>query len=785
MEIGSIYEIDPGMPGRAQAAAEKISVGSPGGGFPGALEAEEVSRFGQGMRSLREVDKYEKKYQEYTGSGREAIALALRSIVKNRPGIRRICLLPAYMCDTVFPPFERQGWKICFYPIEKDLEAGKDQLCRLIGEIRPGVLFIHAYYGMDTWREFRRGLFAEWRALGICIMEDVTQSYYLEDAGREADYVVGSLRKWYAIPDGGFAASDEPLEQIEQGENPPGEKGAEVQGYFTHRRLELMWEKWEYLNGKGLPSERAQQKEDYLKKNREMEEWLDHFEGITTLSRPSWQILGKTDEEACKRQRKENCRYLSGELEGMTSLRPVFASCGQRGSDSPDGGKEGEPAPLYFPVYADNRESLQEFLCIHDIYAPVLWPVGKENAGILREEEIYIYEHMLALPVDQRYGRQEMERMAQTLWKYEKENGREVIGIRADANETVAAGHIMRCITIARELVRRKKKVVFFTADTHGEELLKEAGMESVCLHTCWNDMEGETEKLRRELRRYGCKKLLVDSYQVSRGYFEALREGCRLIYIDDCFEDIYPVDMLINYNAFYTRFPYEEAYGKGGDRVRLLLGTDYVPLREEFERKESAKADLHSGEQPEEGNLQVLLACGGGDEHNALSGILRTFAEDDRELFTGIVFHVVVGSYNRNGRELRELAERFPNIILHFHVTRMAELMGRCDAAVSAAGTMLFELCAVKVPAVFFVTADNQRYDGEFFAAQERMLCGGDIRQDREQALETICRELAVLLQDKEMRGRMKEKLGEVTDGRGAGRIAEAIAELEPISLP
>ena len=42
-------------------------------------------------------------------------------------------------------------------------------------------------------------------------MEDVTQSYYLEGAGEEADYVVGSLRKWYPLPDGGFVASKEPL----------------------------------------------------------------------------------------------------------------------------------------------------------------------------------------------------------------------------------------------------------------------------------------------------------------------------------------------------------------------------------------------------------------------------------------------------------------------------------------------------------------------------------------------------------------------------------------------
>ena len=62
-------------------------------------------------------------------------------------------------------------------------------------------------------------------------------------------------------------------------------------------------------------------------------------------------------------------------------------------------------APLYLAVYALDRDRLQRFLTEHNIYAPVLWPVGKENEGCLTEDEKYIFGHMLALPMDQRYGR--------------------------------------------------------------------------------------------------------------------------------------------------------------------------------------------------------------------------------------------------------------------------------------------------------------------------------------------------------------------------------------------
>ena len=93
----------------------------------------------------------------------------------------------------------------------------------------------------------------------------------------------------------------------------------------------------------------------------------------------------------------------------------------------------------------------------------------------------------------------------------------------------------------------------------------------------------------------------------------------------------------------------------------------------------------------------------------------------------------------------------------------------------------MLFrsELSAMGVPTVFFETADNQRYDREYFGEGERMLYAGDIRQDREGCLTAVCENLKQLLADAALRQRMREALFQVTDGRGAARIAEEIAKL------
>ena len=720
MEIGSIFEIDPLTVKR--------------GGNTAAFH-------------LPQVDKYGKKRCCFTASGREAIELALISLERERPDISKCCLLPAYMCDCVFLPFLHRGWELVFYSVDRELEAAGEEIFGLVLEHDPGLIFIHPYYGTDTCAGLRRQLSALRRS-GVLVMEDVTQSYYLEEAGKDADFVVGSLRKWYAVPDGGFVASDIPLAEdvLEAGEE------------YARERLVPLVQKWEYLKekerrtGGALTAGWLPRKSEYLKRNRSLESALDCYQGVRRISRISEEILSKADEDEARRRREENCHALYQKIGGMKRVWAVLPE------------KEAQ-APLFLPVYAKDRDSLQRFLAGHGIYAPILWLVGVENKDFLQGDENYIFAHMLALPIDQRYGTEEMDQIAEILALYEKQP---VVGIRVDVNETVATGHIMRCLTIAEQIKKLGGQVLFITADEQAEELLSRAGMEHVCLQTRWDHMEEEMAVLREVLKLAGIKTILVDSYQATPAYFEALRPFVKLACIDDCFEHVFLVDALINYNAYHIRFPYRETYG---GKTKLLLGTDYVPLREEFSMTQVR--DAQSGKK----GFSVLLSSGGGDAQNAVLGVLQRAAQ--MEELQSVLFHAVVGAYHPQGDAIEAFAKTHENVKVYRPCHDMAGLMADCDAAVSAAGTMLFELCAMQVPTVFFQSADNQRYDREFFEAGERMIFAGDIAQDRDACIEKICEGLKKLAADASLRERMKENLGRVTDGKGAERIAGEIMRL------
>lgn len=346
-----------------------------------------------------------------------------------------------------------------------------------------------------------------------------------------------------------------------------------------------------------------------------------------------------------------------------------------------------------------------------------------------------------------------------------------MIGIRADANDIVATGHIMRCITIAGELRKMGEEVLFLLADGYGVPMLEEKKFPYVILNTNWEKPVEEITVLANEIVSNGINAVLFDSYRMTKEYFtllgETLNRTVRIAYIDDLFEEIYPVDVLVNYNAYHVQFPYKEAYEGNGRRTRLCLGSSYVPLREEF-----GKTDLSDGCEN-----TVLLSCGGGDTLQSLHGILERAVTDKR--FHDTEFHVIVGRYHQKKERLEQLAAAHDNIILHHNVSNMAELMEQNCIAVSAAGTMLYELCAMERPTVFFITADNQRYDSDFFAADDRMYFAGDIRKDRETCIGQVLDGMHELLSDKKMRICMKEKLREVTDGKGASRIARILEEM------
>lgn len=351
-----------------------------------------------------------------------------------------------------------------------------------------------------------------------------------------------------------------------------------------------------------------------------------------------------------------------------------------------------------------------------------------------------------------------------------------MVVIRADANSKIGMGHVMRCLSVADALVKRREEVLFVTADDTPVPLLTKKGIPYRVLHTDYADMEAELPELWEVLRELpqGAESpeaalaqkntsILVDSYYVTEKYLAALKKRIITIYMDDIYAFSYPVDMLINYNIYGEEMGYEKDAAFAD--TKLLLGTEYVPLREEFSAAEQQRTAADGG---------ILITTGGSDSFNLAGQLLMEAMKYDA--LKEKEYHVVSGSLNPHIGEQQALAQKHENIHIHCNVTNMAELMAESEVALSAGGSTLYELCAMGVPVIAFSFAENQERLVQTFVKRGIAQYGGNYRTDGNKMIQNTIAGLEKLCGDEALKTEYRRKALQLVDGRGAERIAEAL---------
>lgn len=394
---------------------------------------------------------------------------------------------------------------------------------------------------------------------------------------------------------------------------------------------------------------------------------------------------------------------------------------------------------------------------------------------------------------------------------------------RVDGNNDIATGHIMRCLTIARACRQagnqhnRKIQILFLVSDDTSRSLLEERfeipeEFTIYSLNSNYRQLNEETPVLlsliadtANTFLDTSCgivpKKpwLFIDSYYATSDYFRRLTASCRLAYLDDLRSFACPVDLLINYDT-------EEDCSYYAQAAHRLLGMQYTPLREQFKTQSYTV-------RPEVSH--VLLSTGGTDPYGVAEYLLRMIygdtncfeplritspAEPSKPMaisrLQSLHYHVVTSSTNTRYEDLCILSRENPHIHIHENVTDMASLMASCDLAVSAGGTTLSELCAIGVPSISYLMADNQRTAVERFAARGIIPCAGDIRpvpaKDTLKAspgnadtdvsdnllpasvISGILQFMTNMSSNFELRKKSSHAMRAFLDGNGAGRIAE-----------
>jgi UDP-2,4-diacetamido-2,4,6-trideoxy-beta-L-altropyranose hydrolase len=337
-----------------------------------------------------------------------------------------------------------------------------------------------------------------------------------------------------------------------------------------------------------------------------------------------------------------------------------------------------------------------------------------------------------------------------------------IVGFRVDANENIASGHMVRCITLAKELVKRGCEVVFYLAQDKETWRLSDNGFNYEILNSDWRNLNDEINVMAEIIQKGSLDWLVVDSYQVDNEYLSLMNKYCKIAYIDDMAVEKYDVSAVIHYGLIDTEYALK--YDKT-DTI-CITGPEYIPLREEFSDRLD---DSDRGK-------SILITTGGIDTFNVTLDVLKYLVND--RIFDEYSFYAVVGSMNSYEDQIRAFAKANTRVNVLKNISNISYYMRKCDMAVSAGGTTLYELCACNTPTVCFSFADNQFEFAKRMEKDGLMLCAGDPRFD-DNIGKRIVSCLEYVYNDVKLKKSCIDKMRELVDGKGAWRIANKLIEV------
>jgi UDP-2,4-diacetamido-2,4,6-trideoxy-beta-L-altropyranose hydrolase len=345
---------------------------------------------------------------------------------------------------------------------------------------------------------------------------------------------------------------------------------------------------------------------------------------------------------------------------------------------------------------------------------------------------------------------------------------------RVDSSTRVGSGHLMRCLTLAEALQDQDVQVSFVCRELPGNlfSLLRIKAIPVSVLqapgaklgksgndYADWLDVPQADDASQTIAALNGEMPdwLVVDHYGLDVEWEQRLRPQCiRLMVIDDFVNRRHDCDVLLdqNYSVDSAR-RYKQQLPAS---CEVLLGPRYALLRKEFQALRQQQA---ARTKPLK-QLLVFFTAGDdqGETLKAMRGIVL-FGKAER-------VDVVIGNANSDIIAIKEMCAT-QSWGYHCQVDYMPTLIAQADLVIGGGGSSNWERCALGVPALVVILAENQAAIAQALDSAGVVInLGWNTHMqatDYEKALNGITpRRLASL----------SEKAFPLVDAKGAARVVE-----------
>jgi UDP-2,4-diacetamido-2,4,6-trideoxy-beta-L-altropyranose hydrolase len=294
------------------------------------------------------------------------------------------------------------------------------------------------------------------------------------------------------------------------------------------------------------------------------------------------------------------------------------------------------------------------------------------------------------------------------------------IFFRTDASNLIGTGHVMRCLTLADAFRELGAQSTFICRPHAGNlmDVIWQRGHQVMALEPAdgkfnspvksaygrWlgTDWFKDAQQCSQVLGKLVVDWLVVDHYALDCRWEQSMRQHAKnIMVIDDLANRPHDCELLLDQNLGRDEKDYAGLLMPG---TQTLIGPQYALLRPEF----SQWREYSLARRAQTSFKKILITMGGVDRGNATVQVLDALR--DSNLPTDLQVIVIMGQHAPWLKQVqaRAAAMPLPTKVL-VGVDNMAQLMADSDLCIGAAGGTNWERCALGLPTLLLVIAENQ----------------------------------------------------------------------------
>ena len=326
---------------------------------------------------------------------------------------------------------------------------------------------------------------------------------------------------------------------------------------------------------------------------------------------------------------------------------------------------------------------------------------------------------------------------------------------RCDASPEIGGGHVMRCLTLAQELMQRGAECSF-ACSSETPAVIPQLENSPYRIVTLKEPLH--PEELIATSGSHDA--MVIDHYALGAEYERAARSiARRIMVIDDLADRAHDCDLLLDQT--YGRKAAEYS-GLVPPDAKVLTGTRYALLRPEFaQARPAALIRRATGNQVKHVFVSLGMTDLGSFTFGTVQAVRRALPDAD--------ITVALGHAAPSLARVQAMAREDAGLSVFVDHDDVCSLMTRADLAVGAAGGSAWERCCLGLPTVMLVLADNQRLIASNLSnAGAAIRCGHTPEE-----IEAAVRQLA---SNREEMADMMMAAAAVCDGHGAKLAAHQL---------